>query len=233
MTIIPESKTLRDLIGKVLQKNKLMMVMLLILIASITIFDIVPREWGIPVSLVFVWLIFWLIRGRWSDLGFRSPYSWVRTIAIGVSVAIISQAIVALILLPLFNKLGIGTPDYSSFDAVKGNVGALIFMLTISWTTAGFGEEILNRGFFMEQFAKLFGGKLGWTLSLILVSVIFGLGHTYQGPIGMLLTAYSGLVYGLLYILSGRNLWHTIIAHGTADTIAFLALYTGLMEKLL
>jgi len=233
MTNVTESKTLRNSIGKVLQKNKLVMGVLLILVASITVFDIVPREWGIPVSLLFVWLILWLTQNKWSDLGFRRPESWGRTIAIGVSVAVVSQAIVPLILLPLFNGFGIGTPDYSSFDAVKGNVGALIIMLTISWTTAGFGEEILNRGFFMEQFAKLFGGKLGWALSLILVSVIFGLGHAYQGPIGMVLTAYSGLVYGLLYILSGRNLWYTIIAHGTADTIAFLALYTGLMERLL
>lgn len=227
------SKSLRDSIGSTLQNNNLVMGGLLFLVASITVFDLVPREWGIPVSLLFIWLILWLMRGKWSDLGFRRPESWGKTIAIGVSVAVVSQAIVPLILLPLFKQMGIGTPDYSSFDAVKGNVGALILMLTISWTTAGFGEEILNRGFFMEQFAKLFGGKLGWTLSLILVSVIFGLGHAYQGPIGMLLTTYSGLVYGLLYILSGRNLWYTIIAHGTADTIAFLALYTGLMEKLL
>jgi membrane protease YdiL (CAAX protease family) len=68
---------------------------------------------------------------------------------------------------------------------------------------------------------------------LILVSTIFGLGHAYQGAVGMLLVTYSGLIYGLLYILGKRNLWYTIIAHGTADTIAFLALYTGLMQKLL
>jgi membrane protease YdiL (CAAX protease family) len=224
---------LRNQIGNSLKSNKLILGSVLILVVAINIIDLIPQILRVPISLLLVWLFSWLMGAKWSDLGFRRPDHWGKTIAIGVSTAIVSQALAALVLLPLFKNVGLGSPDYSGFENIKGNLGLALMFLVVSWTTAGFGEEIINRGFLMEQFAKLFGGKFSWALSLILVSTIFGLGHAYQGAIGMLLVTYSGLIYGLLYILGKRNLWYTIIAHGTADTIAFLALYTGLMQKLL
>jgi membrane protease YdiL (CAAX protease family) len=229
----PEKISIRNRIGGSLQNNKLVLGITLIIFVAINIFELIPQIFRVPISLLLVWLFSWLVGAKWSDLGFRRPDHWGKTIAVGVGVAIVSQALVALVILPLFKLVGLGSPDYSGFENIKGNLGMALMFLGISWTTAGFGEEIINRGFLMEQFAKLFGGKFAWLLSLITVSAIFGLGHAYQGPIGMLLVTYSGLVYGLLYILGKRNLWYTIFAHGTADTIAFLALYTGLMEKLL
>lgn len=229
----PDKISIRNRIGSSLQNNKIVLGLTLVLIVAINIFELVPSILRVPASLLLVWLFSWLVSAKWSDLGLRRPDNWGKTIAIGISVAIASQALVALVILPLFKRVGLGSPDYSGFENIKGNLGMVLMFLVVSWTTAGFGEEIINRGFLMEQFAKLFGGKLGWAVSLILVSTIFGLGHAYQGGIGILLVTYSGLIYGLLYILGKRNLWYTIIAHGTADTIAFLALYTGLMEKLL
>ena len=225
--------SIRDVVGRILLNNKVAMGVALLLVASINTFDLVPREFGVPVTLLLIWILTWLMRGRWAGLGIRRPPHWGKAIAIGVGVAVVSQAFAGIVLLPLFQRLGLGSPDYSGFESVRGNVSAMLLWLTISWTTAGFGEEIIYRGFFMEQIAHLFGGKPKWVLSLVLVSAIFGLGHAYQGAVGVYLTAYSALVYGVLYIVRDRNLWYSIFAHGTADTIAFLALYTGLMQSLL
>ena len=47
-----------------------------------------------------------------------------------------------------------------------------------------------------------------------------GLGHLYKGPSGIVDSAYSGLILGGVYLLSGRNLWAAILAHGLSDTFA-------------
>jgi membrane protease YdiL (CAAX protease family) len=40
-------------------------------------------------------------------------------------------------------------------------------------------------------------------------------------------SAYSGLVLGSVYLLTGRNLWACILAHGISDTVAVLAIFAG------
>lgn len=37
----------------------------------------------------------------------------------------------------------------------------------------------------------------------------------------------SGLLFGALYLASGRNLWTAIIAHGVNDTVGFTLIYLG------
>ena len=59
-------------------------------------------------------------------------------------------------------------------------------------------------------------------------SVLFGYGHYYKGPPGILQSTFSGLILGGAFLLSGRNLWVSVIAHGCADTIAIAAAFLGL-----
>jgi uncharacterized protein len=62
---------------------------------------------------------------------------------------------------------------------------------------------------------------------MIPVSVLFGFGHYYKGPSGVLDSTYSGLVLGTAYLLSGRNLWAPILAHGISDTLALFVVFMG------
>jgi membrane protease YdiL (CAAX protease family) len=57
--------------------------------------------------------------------------------------------------------------------------------------------------------------------------MMFGLAHFAWGWIGMLETTLFGLVMGIAYLRSGRNLWVTIIAHALGNTIKFLLIYSG------
>ena len=64
-------------------------------------------------------------------------------------------------------------------------------------------------------------------LQVVLVTFLFGFGHSYQGLTGMIDTGIHGLLLGALYLASGRNLWACIIAHGVSDTVALIAVFLG------
>lgn len=84
--------------------------------------------------------------------------------------------------------------------------------------SAGICEEFLYRGFLFEFLrGRLDGGPaLGLTTALLLSSGAFGAGHLYQGFAGVLKTTVSGLLFGMLAILSG-SLLLPIICHVLID----------------
>ncbi len=59
------------------------------------------------------------------------------------------------------------------------------------------------------------------------VSILFGYGHYYKGPSGIVDSGVAGLILGSAYLLSGRNLWVPILAHGFIDTFGVIAALFG------
>ena len=92
---------------------------------------------------------------------------------------------------------------------------------------SGFWRRSHLPWFFLKQIARLFGeqSRSSWVIGLVLSSIGFGLVHFHQGPGGMVGTGFVGLVYGIFYLRSVRNLWVPIIAHGLTGTIRFIMLY--------
>ena len=64
-------------------------------------------------------------------------------------------------------------------------------------------------------------------MATILVSVLFGYGHYYKGPTGILDSSMAGLILGTAYLVAGRNLWAPILAHGFIDTVGVIAAFLG------
>ena len=56
---------------------------------------------------------------------------------------------------------------------------------------------------------------------------MFGLIHAYQGPTGIVGSAFSGLVFGTVVIISRWSIWPAALAHGTNNTIGIISLYLG------
>jgi membrane protease YdiL (CAAX protease family) len=54
---------------------------------------------------------------------------------------------------------------------------------------------------------------------VLLAAAIFGLGHAYQGPKGILKTGLVGLVLGGLFALTG-SLWAPMLVHVVMDLLA-------------
>ena len=156
--------TLRKRVGKSLLDNKISIlgaILLVLFIAEIKFLlpDLIVL--GIPVALLAIWLISWLKKVGWSDIGIYRPKNWTKIILVGGGIALLLQTSAVLQI-----KLGGPMPDLSSFEQVKNNPWVLLGFLVISWTTAGFGEEIIWRGFFMKQIARLFDDqkKSSWVL---------------------------------------------------------------------
>ncbi len=166
----------------------------------------------------------------WRDVGLARPGSWPKTILLGIGVAVIALlASVALqVIVQAIPGLEIAPRDQSNFDALSGNLPLLLLYLAGAWTSITFGEEMIYRAFLTNGLAALFPGKKGqWALALIGSSIIFGLAHYSWGLAGILETTVLGFVFGSAYLLSGRNLWVSIIAHGLANTLGFIIIFSG------
>ena len=96
------------------------------------------------------------------------------------------------------------------------------------WTSAACGEEIGYRGYLLTRAADLGRRSTAayWS-GMVFVSVLFGYGHYYKGPAGIVDSGVAGLILGSAYLLSGRNLWTCILAHGFIDTFGIFELYLG------
>jgi len=163
-------------------------------------------------------------------IGFKRPPSWPKAIGMALvltpPIVAASWAVESGILPRLLNA---APPDTSHFDFVQGNLGVLLGTLAVVWFSAALSEEIIFRGFLMTRLARIFGGGQGaWIASLLLSSIDFGALHLYQGLSGVLLTGFVGLLLGLVFLASGRNLWVAILVHGLTNSVALFLLYLGI-----
>ena len=62
---------------------------------------------------------------------------------------------------------------------------------------------------------------------MCLSSAALGVGHFYRGISGVLDASIRGVWYGLLYFAGGRNLWVSIVAHGTNNTLGLTFMFLG------
>jgi uncharacterized protein len=69
--------------------------------------------------------------------------------------------------------------------------------------------------------------RLAWFVSLITVNIAFGSAHSDQGITGIIDEGLMGVLLGLLYLGTNRNLSVPIIAHGVADTVDVLWMFIG------
>jgi len=212
---------LRD--NKLLISTELIIVLLIILVANVS--GLISFN-ETPILFLFGWLSLWLRGMGWRAVGLKRPASWRRSLLPGIAVGGVCQLFS--LLLPLLVSLTGKPLDLSRFAPLRGNVFLLILMLARVWTLTVFWEELTNRGYLMNRVAELMGGSgMAWAVSLVVVSVLFGVGHVYQGASGAVAAALGGLVYGSLYLWTGRNLWAPIIAHGVFDTTAFVLIFWG------
>ena len=96
-----------------------------------------------------------------------------------------------------------------------------IFTFGIS-VTAGICEELLFRGYLLY----LFESYMPIYLAVIVSSLLFGLGHIYQGIAKVLQTAFYGLVLAGVYWLTDSILL-PILIHIATDVYAGLASYNA------
>ena len=170
--------------------------------------------------LVFHWpltiglLAWWLLSGNSLEsmglIPVADGWPWA---AIGVGVfAILAQVIYLAIVSRNADKLTevkkqIG--DLANLAPQTPREDRLFDMVSI---TAGVCEEILYRGLLLATLVSLVGT---WP-AVAITSLIFGLGHAYQGISGIAKTGLVGLVLALFTVSSG-SLYIAIVLHAVID----------------
>ena len=192
---------------------------------------------GLLISLILSAIFLKLQMKKWTDLGLTFPDN-LKRIIISVFIYAIIIIIISFFLRRLIVFLTDEPPNLDAFKAVQGNPVNLIFGLIIIWFFGAFCEEMLFRGFLMNSFFNLlkenqFSDSVKWGISLVITSVITGIGHAYQGTTGMILTGIIAFCFGLIYIYSNKKLLPSVLTHGIYDSIALIMLYSGFnLEKI-
>jgi uncharacterized protein len=225
MTIPATSAQPRNRLRESLQANKWIIAAELMVMFGLCFARIFP--FSIQLLLfAFASLSLWLRGLTWRDVGLRKSKAWWKIALQALLATLLIAVVVNLVVAPLVARL-IGQPvNNSRFENIRGNLIALLGWLSVAWAIAAFGEEMIFRGYLMNRIADIVGrSRTGWAMSLLAGSLMFGLGHGYQGWAGIINTATIGLLLGILYLVSKRNLWVNIICHGLIDSISLIALY--------
>jgi uncharacterized protein len=155
-----------------------------------------------------------LVRGRWA--------SWrdaARDLAIALPFWVIWEATALLGVHFLYRA---STSDSGLPYHVPTHAAEISSWLAVC-IAAGICEEIVFRGYFMQQFQAMTGSA---GIALVLQAIVFGFAHAYKGWRQVALISVLGILYGLL-VLWRRNLRASMMAHAISD------MYEGYLKFLL
>jgi len=177
---------------------------------------------GPPLSAVLVLAWAWRSCTPSSELGFVRPASWARTAILAIVAGAAFKLAMKAVVMPLLGA----DPINRAYHYLAGNRAALPGMVLAVIFGAGFGEEVVYRGWMFERLAKLLGtSPPAKAFIVLLTSTLFGLAHwTGQGLPGVEQATIFGLVAGTIFAFT-RRLWPLVIAHAAFDLTALAIVY--------
>lgn len=167
-----------------------------------------------------------LVRGdRPVTLGLRRLSRPGRDVAEVLAVTVGWTVLQLALVMPVVEHLTGETQDVSQFEDLEGNVPMLLLLLLLSWTLAAVGEELAFRGYLFTRARQALGpGRAALVGAVLASSLLFGLIHTEQGAVGVVLATIDGVFYAWLRIRYD-SLWASVLAHGTTNTIGMVAYF--------
>jgi CAAX protease family protein len=197
----------------------------LICIAHVRHFNVLGKT---PWLLLLGSISLWVRKVGWRGVGLTRYRTWKITLLLGVGAGFALETFQLFVSQPLLVRLLGKQPDLEGFRALTGNLKLTLIFLALAWILAAFGEEMVYRGYLMNRVADLLNRTpRAWIVSLVMVHVGFGLAHVRQGLTGVIDEGLMGLLLGLIYLRTGRNLSVPIIAHGVQDSIDFVLIFLG------
>lgn len=158
--------------------------------------------------------------------GFRAPVDLLRIAALAILGVILIQ-LSGLYLEPFLETLFGSGRDLSRFQETITTPDALATILLFSWAFAAFGEEITFRILLMQSLQRALANMPHISLiALTLQSVVFGLVHMYQGPVGIIGAGIAGFIFGALVLAARGCIWPAVLAHGISNSISLIQLYS-------
>ncbi len=181
--------------------------------------------------LAAIWTGIKLRKRTWAEMGLTFSVGSGKDAlrSIGQSLMVLVIGIMAWLagpmLLPHLVEIQEGA-DFSKYDYLRDNLGALVLTLAGVYFISSFAEEVIYRGFLITRLAELTGpSKYNRIIAVLLSSAGFGLIHYTWGTMGMIQTGIFGLAMGICYFLLKKRLWALILAHAYMDTLLLVNLY--------
>lgn len=119
------------------------------------------------------------------------------------------------ILITLLGKSDFATNNFWGFTITDWRLLPLIF---ITCMAIGYREELFFRSYLFTHITER---GIPHGLSVLITSILFGLGHLYEGPYGFFVTTALGLYFGFVFV-KRKNIHHVAIAHGLYNFFVLL-----------
>lgn len=172
------------------------------------------------------------VRDRtWRESLGVGPLPWSRLAglsALGVIGAYGLNVVASLVFLAFFGGLKDLATARAGWMAKLADLPAPIIVPLVLFV--GLWEEVVFRGFLLGRLRAALplgsgpdAARRRDVLAVVAVSLCFGLGHGYQGVLGMVQTTVVGLVFSALVVF-GKSLWPAVLAHATIDGFGLFAL---------
>ena len=117
-----------------------------------------------------------------------------------------------------------------TLSRISGQTSAPEFL--VSLIVAAAFEEVAFRAFLTPRVRSLTGS---WPIAAVLVSVVFGLGHMYEGTVAIAQTAILGLYFTAVF-LARRRLLAVVTCHAAFNAIMFVLVQvivrSGVIDRL-
>ena len=152
-------------------------------------------------SHCFVCALAWCRSGcamvGWSAMGFKRPVSWRRIFVIALVAAGVRILLGQFVIEPVTGFFWPPPSAPALANEITGNAKVALLALLLVWTFAAFGEEIAYRGYLLTRAADI-GRRstIAYWLGIVFVSILFGYGHYYKGPSGIIDSGIAGLNFG-------------------------------------
>lgn len=159
------------------------------------------------------------------ELGLGAPQSWLATVLFalaGLAMMLAYSPLADWLASRWFTK----PPTLQAFGAIQRGWVSLVAGILVAWILGGILEELVARGIVLNSIEAglrpLLGAPAAAILAILLAAAGAGVMHFYQGPRAMVIIAQLSILFGILFVVSGHNLWAVMICHGLYDTIAFI-----------
>lgn len=171
----------------------------------------------------------------WRNRGLTPLFGFGYSVALRMGVGVVT-------LLTLLAIAGASGEDLSSLaervrpdidkvvdtDELEADPVYLIVNCTVvSFVMAGFREELWRVGMiagFFVLFPRLDQSVLGRLVTISVVALLFGLGHSVQGGGAVMMTAVLGMGLGAIIVFH-RSIWEAVLAHGFFDASSFFMIF--------
>jgi membrane protease YdiL (CAAX protease family) len=163
-------------------------------------------------------------------LGRSSSMSWPATIAFAAGWLLLMLAY-SPIADWIAARIVAKPPTLGAFRALQQSWVKLAAGIVIAWILGGFIEEVIFRGIVLRSIesaaSALTLAPVATAVGVSAAAIGAGIVHLYQGPRAAIIITQLSVLFGVLFVVSGYNLWSVILCHGLYDTIAFIRFATG------